>query len=260
LPDREEGFTRDVATALLVLAVMLVIFQYHTLAKFIVLPAGSIHWDLATFIDAVRREVELDSVDAMLCALILAPILYILVAKLRDTRFTRLLSWIFAGERRTVAALALTSLICVRYYFAPGTLSLAGDAPQHISYLDITTEILSTADLPIWTNYFGTGSPFLQFYGFLYFVLAGALNLVLGDIDLSAKLFLGLCHVASGIGVYTLCRVLLGSRRAAILAPSRGGRRDVPRRTRADPPGIRAVCHRFPGALHGAALSRAEKS
>jgi hypothetical protein len=167
LPDREEGFPRDVATAILALAVMLIVFQYRTLAKLIVLPAGSTSWDLGSFVDAVRREVEFDFVDGMLCVLILGPILYILVAEFRNRRFTRFLTWIFDDERRTVAALALASLVSVRYYFAIGALSWAGDAPQHLSYLDITTEIFSNFELPIWTNYYGTGSPFLQFYGFL---------------------------------------------------------------------------------------------
>jgi len=167
LPDREEGFPRDVATAILALAVMLIVFQYRTLAKLIVLPAGSTSWDLGSFVDAVRREVEFDFVDGMLCVLILGPILYILVAEFRNRRFTRFLTWIFDDERRTVAALALASLVSVRYYFAIGALSWAVDAPQHLSYLDITTEIFSNFELPIWTNYYGTGSPFLQFYGFL---------------------------------------------------------------------------------------------
>jgi hypothetical protein len=200
------------------MTVMLVVFQYHTLVKFSVLPPGRAFANLGLFVDAVRREVMLNSVDALLCFLLLVPVSYIVYAEARHRRFTYFLAWIFENERRTILALALASLVSVRYYFAPGLLNWGGDAPQHISYLDITTQILSNFELPIWTNYYGTGSPFLQFYGFLYFLIGGALNLVLRDVNLAGKLVLGVSHAASGIGVYFFCRILLGSRRAAFLA------------------------------------------
>lgn len=214
----KERFAGDVAAALAVLCVALIGFQYQTLAKLVVLPAGSTSWDLTTFVDTVLAAVTFDVFDAMLAALILVPLCYIAASEIKDGRLTRLLEWVFAADRRAIWSLVLTSLVSVRYYFAVGTLALAGDAPQHIAYLDIATEILSTGELPIWTNYFGTGSPFLQFYGFLYFLLTALLHLVLGDLDVSAKLFLGFCHALSGVGVYVLCRTLLGSRRAAFLA------------------------------------------
>jgi hypothetical protein len=218
LSNQKEGIANDVIAALLALTAILAAFQYRTLSKFSILPPGRAYVNLETFIDTVHREVILDGIDGMLCFLLLVPVLYILIVEVKHRKFTGLLTWVFSDERRTVLALALTSLVSVRYYFAPGALSWAGDAPQHISYLDITSEILSNFELPIWTNYFGAGSPFLQFYGFLYFLIAGALNLVVGDVNLTAKLILGLSHAASGIGVYFLCRILLGSRRAAFLA------------------------------------------
>jgi hypothetical protein len=218
LSDREEGFARDVAAALFALVVLLVAFQYRTLAKFIVLSPGKGFPDLGSFVNIIRRDVTLDSVDGILCFLLLAPVAYILFAEIRHRRLTDSLGWIFSDERRTILALGLTCLVSVRYYFAPGGMRWAGDAPQHISYLDITTRIFSNLDLPIWTNYFGAGSPFLQFYGFLYFVIGGALNLFLRDVDLAGKLVPGAAHAASGIAVYFFCRTLLGSRRAAFLA------------------------------------------
>jgi hypothetical protein len=218
LLEQKEEFAEDVAVALLALVAMLVAFQYRTLAKFAVLPPGAGYKDLETFIAIVRRKVILDPVDGLLCLLILVPIAYILMAELRHRRLTVSLSWIFADERRTFLSLAAMCLVSVRYYFAPGGLSWAGDAPQHISYLDITTRILSDFELPIWTNYFGNGSPFLQFYGFIYFLIAGVLNLFLDDVDLTTKLVLGLSHAASGIGVYYFCRALACSRRASFLA------------------------------------------
>lgn len=214
----QKGFTRDVTAALIALLVLLIVFQYRTLANFIVLPPGVAFSDLGLFVDTVRREVALDAFDAILALAILLPLFYMVFVEARHKRLTDGLAWVFADERRTVVALGITSLVCVRYYFAPGFLSWAGDAPQHISYLDITTQILADFELPIWTNYFGAGSPFLQFYGFLYFLVAGVLNLVLRDVDLAAKVVLGLSHAASGLGVYAFCRSLLGSRRASFLA------------------------------------------
>jgi hypothetical protein len=209
---------RDVVAAFFALVVVLVGVQYHTLAKLILLPAGSTSWDLGTLVETIQHNVRFDFTDGLLCVLLLLPTLYVLIAEVRHRRFTHLLNWVFADDRRTVAVLGLTSLVSVRYYFAVGALSWAGDAPQHLSYLAITTEIFENLELPIWTNYYGAGSPFLQFYGFLYFIIGAAVNLVVRDLDLAAKLVLGLSHAASGIGVYYFCRVRLDSRRAAFLA------------------------------------------
>lgn len=217
LPDAERDF-RDVFVWLGVLAVLLVVFQYVTLAKFIVLQPGVAFSDIRSFVETLRRDVPLDAFDAALGVSILVPIGYLLAAELRRGRLTDFLSWIFEDDRRTVIALAVSSLAAVRCYFAPGDLSWAGDAPQHISYVDITTEMLVDLRLPIWTNWYGAGSPFLQFYGFLYFLVTGALNLLIRDVDLAGKLVLGLAHAASGLGVYAFVRVITRSRRAAFLA------------------------------------------
>jgi hypothetical protein len=216
--DQKEAFPKDVAAALTTLAATLVVFQYHTLAKFAVLQPGRRYTDLWSFLEIVRKKVALDAVDTGLWMVILLPVFYVLYVELRSRRFTSALAWIFTDDRRTATTLFLTSLVAVRYYFASGALSWVGDAPQHISYLDITSQILSNFELPIWTNYYGTGSPFLQFYGFLYFVIGGLLDLAIRDINLTGKLVLGLSHAVSGIGVYYFCRALLGSRRAAFLA------------------------------------------
>ena len=56
------------------------------------------------------------------------------------------------------------------YYFAPGELNWAGDSPQHISYAFITFKAISNGEWPIWTNHLGAGSPYTQFYGFLFYL------------------------------------------------------------------------------------------
>jgi hypothetical protein len=91
LSDREEGIARDIAITLLALTVLLVVFQYHTLVKFSVLPSGATSWDLGTFVDTVRQKVTLNSADGILCGLILMPVIYILYAEARHRRLQ--VSW-----------------------------------------------------------------------------------------------------------------------------------------------------------------------
>ncbi|MDP6037755.1 MAG: hypothetical protein QGG64_04335, partial [Candidatus Latescibacteria bacterium] len=73
-------------------------------------------------------------------------------------------------------------------------------------------------EIPIWTNYLGAGSPYLQFYGFLFFYLVGFLNLFVGHLDWTIKFVLAGAHVASGLGMYFFVRRLCGSRRAGFVA------------------------------------------
>lgn len=203
---------------LALLAALLFVFQYTTLVKFSSLPPGVSYISLAAFAQEVRQQVPLDWRDALGLGLILAVVLVVLGREVSQRRFSLFLAWAFARESRTLGLLSLSSLVCVRFYFAPGELSWAGDASYHLSYAGIAAQTIARGEFPLWTNRFGTGSPYLQFYGFFFFYLVGLVDLVCRDLYASLKLVLAGAHVASGIGTYCLVRALCRSRRAGYLA------------------------------------------
>ena len=94
----------------------------------------------------------------------------------------------------------------MRYYFAPGQLAWGGDAAEHILYTQIAAKSFAVGEWPIWTNYLAGGSPYLQFYGFLFFYISGAVGWLLGDVFTSMKLVGGLSHALSGPAMYLLVR------------------------------------------------------
>ena len=120
---------------------------------------------------------------------------------------------------RNVPSSCYSSSAC----FAPGSILLAEDWHGRV----MRTFILATpglpprpsprGEIPIWTNYFGTGGPYCQFYGFLFFYLTGAVNLLFSDLEFSLKFVMGASHVFSGIGMYLFVRTLF-NRQAGFIA------------------------------------------
>jgi hypothetical protein len=90
---------------------------------------------------------------------------------------TALLGRVFATDTRCIWVLMAGSVVLVRFYFARGGVSWAGDGSLHLTYAALAARAIADGDLPIWTNYFAAGSPFLQFYGFLFFYVVGILEL-----------------------------------------------------------------------------------
>ena len=202
---------------LVFLAGLLVYLQYTTLAKFGALPASG-YASVALFLGALEEKVELGWEDALAGSLVPIAFLVLLSLEFRRQRLTLFLDYIFASERRTRWFLALSCLVLVRYYFAAGDVNWTGDASAHIAYADIAARSISEFELPIWTNFLGSGTPYLQFYGFLFFYLVGLIDLLFGDLYFSIKLTLAAAHLVSGIGMYMLVRTACGSRRAGFLA------------------------------------------
>ncbi|MDA0335170.1 MAG: hypothetical protein O2782_08410 [bacterium] len=130
---------------------------------------------------------------------------------------TALLGRIFATDRRCLWVLAACSFVLVRFYFARGGVSWAGDGSLHLTYAALAAQSIAAGQLPIWTNYFAAGSPFLQFYGFAFYYVVGLLDLLLGNLNLSVKLVLAAGHVLSGLTMFAFLRVALRSRSAAFL-------------------------------------------
>ena len=199
------------------LAVLLYYFQWSTLDKFAVLSPSVSHGSLPRFLQAVEEKVSLDAGDLFFAGAICILCLVVAVLEWRRGRLALFLGYVFASELRTRLFLLGCGLVFARCFFSPGGLSWGADAAGHITYAKITADAMAMGDLPIWTNYLGLGSPYLQFYGFLFYYLVGGVDLLFDDLYSSIKLVLGLCHVLSGFGMYMWIRCVTCSRRAALL-------------------------------------------
>ena len=215
---RKIRFPVDVGVLLGVFVGLLVFFQYTTLDRFRVLKPAVRYVVSADILDHIQSEVMLTVWDAMGFALIVSLFLLGVVLEIWKQRLTLLMRWVFAGERRTIVALMMLSLVCVRFYFAKGDLNWAGDGSSHICYAWLASQSFANWEMPIWTNYLGAGSPYLQFYGFLFFYVVGIFDQLVSDLDVTMKGVLACAHVLSGLGMYLFVRRFLGNRKAAFVA------------------------------------------
>ena len=213
-------FARDlgIKTLLLLLAAGLLALQYHTIAKLSIYHPATSHVSLSRFIDSVRAENLFDLSDALLGALILILAFAIVAAELRKKSLSLFLHNVLRSEKSTLLLLGIVALVSLRYYFARGALHWSGDAAQHVVYVDLAARALARFELPTWTFAIGTGSPYLQNYGFLFFYLAGLCTLAVQDLNLGIKLCMAFAHIASGFGMYFFVRRLTHSRRAGLFA------------------------------------------
>lgn len=211
-------FPADVGVLLGAFVALLLYFQYTTLVKFSVLKPAVRYVISDETLAYIQSQVALNMWDAIVFGAIVSLFVLGVVLEVWKARLTQTMRWVFAFERRTIVALLLLSLVCVRYYFATGVLNWAGDGSSHICYAWLASHSFSNGEIPIWTNFLGAGSPYLQFYGFLYFYVVGVLDQVIGDLDVTMKWVLAGAHVMSGLGMYFFVRRLLGSRRAAFVA------------------------------------------
>ena len=150
------------------LAGLLVLSQYTTMAKFYRLSASVSYLEVGRYWQAVRANVALSPVDGLLLSVIVSLCIVVAVLEIRGAHLSAFLRSVFASERSTVALLLACSLVFGRFYLRPGHFSWAADSSQHIAYVDITAGALAQGELPFWTYYLGTGSPYMQFYGFIF--------------------------------------------------------------------------------------------
>ncbi len=203
---------------LALLAGLLILFQVVTLGKFGVLRPGLRYQSLQGFLSVVSRFVDLSAVDASLLVLILSVCILLVGIEWRGRRLSAFFEHVFESERRTVVLLVLGSLILVRFYFAGGEFAHGADTYLHVTYAWLAATSMMQGEVPIWTHYFCNGTPYLQFYGFLFYYLVGLVNLVLQAPFVSIKFALGATHALSGLGVYLFVRRLTGSRQAGFAA------------------------------------------
>ncbi len=208
----------DALVGLGVCGVFLALIQFVTLNKFSVLPPGAGFLLPAEFYREARALVRLQWTDAVLVAAFVLGAAFLLLRELQAGSLSRLLALAWSSERRTLWLLSLSSLFLVRYYFSFGQMPWGGDAAEHIAYCMVASRAFSLGEWPIWTNYFAGGSPYLQFYGFLFFYSVGLVDQFCGDIHTSLKLVMASAHIGSGLALYGLARLERLERPAAFVA------------------------------------------
>jgi hypothetical protein len=119
----------------------------------------------------------------------------LLALQLKRRALSGFLSFVLANPLRTTLFILFVSLLFLKPILIPGEPYLI-DAPSHVSRAYFTFVNFSQGYLfPSFNNYYHNGFAMFSHYGFLYYVCAGALNLFVGDINLSVKL------VTFGLGV-----------------------------------------------------------
>ena len=192
--------------------------QYITIAKLSVFSPARSFVTLTSYIRAIEDNVSFGWIDISLSVLFLATSALVLWKEKSKRVLTDFLQNVFSSERKTLFLLLGCSLVCVRFYFAPGGMHWAADAAPHIARAYLASRAIADGELPIWTFLMGNGSPYMQNYGFAFFYLVGLVDFFCRDIFLSLKLVMGTTHVLSGVGMYYLASSLCQSRRAGFIA------------------------------------------
>lgn len=213
--EAEDRWPRATLAVLGLLTFSLYVLQYWTLPKYSALPQNAISF--AVFWQVVTHVVQPGWEDALLFALPLGCFAALVALEVRRGEFSHLLALCFRSDRATWVLLLASTLVSTRYYFAVGESNWAGDGSAHLAYAYAAAQCIAAGEIPIWTHLIGLGSPYLQYYGFLYFYLVGFLDLVVGDLFTTIKISLALSHIASTIGMYLLVRTAARSRAAGFL-------------------------------------------
>ena len=192
--------------------------QYITIEKLSVFSPAETFGTLTKYIQAINEKVSFGWIDISLSVLFLATSALILWKEISKRVLTDFLQNVFSSERKTLYLLLGCSLVCVRFYFAPGGMHWSADASHHIAQSYLVARAIADGELPIWTFLMGNGSPYMQNYGFAFFYLVGMVDFFCRDIFLSLKLIMGTTHILSGIGMYYLASSLCQSRRAGLIA------------------------------------------
>lgn len=160
----------------------------------------------------------LNGVDAALAAGLALSLAALITTEWRARSLSTLLA---DGSRGQYSVLLLATLVWLGHYcFVPGVL-LGGDTATHIVRFREVREALLSDRPPLWTNDQYLGSPLLIFTGPLLYLIGGAIDIVVRNPVLTAKIILFVTKVATGVAMYRLIR-RLGCGRAAAWAAACG--------------------------------------
>lgn len=213
--EQQVRLPRDVLSLLAALFLLLFLFQFGSMPR-LAFTIG-LRWSLADYAQNLLR-VPWSTIDISLMTGIAGCLLALISLECHSNRVSNFLLRVFESERNTLILTALASLAAVRYYFSPGYNTWGGDASFHYLYAWIASEGLSQGLFPTWTPVISAGSPFLQFYGPVFFYTVALLERIFGDIEVAIKAVIGLSHAASGITCYLYVRMLTGQRRLGFFA------------------------------------------
>jgi len=206
-----------VATWLLgVLGALLLLHQALTMVKFKALKSAG-YSSPSLFWQDVREHVNLGAIDWGLALLLLLVVIVLLLLEFSASQLSHFYVYLMQSDRRALIFLALFGVVCGRYYLAPG-MYWGGDASAHLAYAHLASRSLAVGEWPLWTNFLGSGTPYLQFYGFLFFFYVAALDFLCRDFYWAVKIALASAHVVSGLGMYCFVRSACRARGAGLVA------------------------------------------
>ncbi len=134
--------------------------------------------------------------DALVIGGLFACLVWIIVEQVRLRSLSVFSDWILGSETRTRLAILGMAILLLKPILAPGQ-PYFQDAPSHVSRAWFTyVNFIQGYVFPTFNNYYHAGFAMFSHYGFLFSVLAGGLNLLVGNIYLSVKLVMMLLSVA----------------------------------------------------------------
>lgn len=154
-------------------------------------------------------------IDAALAVLTLLALARLVHMEWRDRAITGFLNSATPGQMLVFLA-ALVAWLGHSFLF-PGML-LTSDSASHVVRFNEVRIGLEAGFLPQWSNYQYLGSPLLTFTGPMTYVLGGALDLLIRDPMLTAKVWLFALHLGTGLAFYAFLSRLGLTRSAALVA------------------------------------------
>lgn len=131
-----------------------------------------------------------------------ALVIWLIVEQVRRRSLSVFCSWILASEVRTRVAILCSVVLLLKPLLAPGEPYFM-DAPSHVSRAWFSyVNFIQGYIFPSFNNYYHAGFAMFSHYGFLFSVLAGGANLLVGNINLSVKLVMFLICTANAFLLY----------------------------------------------------------
>jgi hypothetical protein len=144
-----------------------------------------------------------DVADVVLAAATLAALAVLVEWEWRRRAVSRMLA--AASSMQCMLLLTIVVAWLGQAYLFPGVL-LGGDTGGHISRFFEIRRALDQGTLPQWTNYQYLGEPLLGFTGPFTYMVGGAVDVLVRDPVITAKVILFSTHLAAGWLFYALLR------------------------------------------------------
>ena len=155
--------------------------------------------------------------DAVVIGGLFVLLVWIIVEQVRRRSLSVFLNWILGSEMRTRLAILGMALLLLKPILAPGE-PYFQDAPSHVSRAWFTyVNFIQGYVFPTFNNYYHAGFAMFSHYGFLFSVLAGGVNLAVGNIYLSVKLVMMLLSVAVAFLFYAVGKQVTKDRSSGLL-------------------------------------------